>query len=95
MDINQLGYKDFRIDINLKDYSKRKSIISYITKNPHLTYIFSSIGHADLQLNIRVSHLDDVHNIMADLNSKFPDIIRDYTYLHFPIVYKQNYMPLE
>ena len=93
MDINQLGYKDFRIDIDLKDYKKRKSIISYITKNPHLTYIFTSIGHSDLQLNIRVKHLDDVHNIMADLNTKFPDLIRDYRYLHFPIVYKQNYMP--
>lgn len=95
IDIGQLGFKDFRIDMDLKDYTKRKQIISYISRKPHLTFIFTSIGHADLQLNFRVKHLDDIHEIMRDLNEKFPECIRDYRYLHFPMVHKQNYMPME
>jgi DNA-binding Lrp family transcriptional regulator len=93
IDITQLGFKDFRIDMDLKDYDKRDTIVRYIAKNPCLTYIFSSIGHADLQFHIRVRHLDDVHTIMSDLNEKFPQIIRDYRYVHIPKIYKQNYMP--
>jgi DNA-binding Lrp family transcriptional regulator len=95
IDIDQLGFKDFRIDMDLKDYTKKKQVISYVTRNPHLTYIFTSIGHADLQMNFRVKHLDDVHEIMRDLNEKFPEGIRDYRYLHFPKVFKQNYVPME
>ena len=93
LNANLIGYKDFRIDIDLKNYSQRDKIINYISKNPNLIYIFTSIGHADVQFHIRVKHLDDVHRIMRDLNYAFPDMIRDYKYVHIPKIYKQNYMP--
>ena len=95
IDPSLIGYKDFRIDVDLKDFTKRDIIFRYITRNPNLTYIFTSIGHADVQFHVRVEKLDDVHIIMSNLNAKFPDAIRDYKYVYIPKIYKQNYMPGE
>ncbi len=95
MDISKLGFKDFRIDFDFKDYNQRKQIVRYIIRNPHLTDIFTSIGHADLQLHVRVKNIDTVHKIMNDLNIAFPDIVRNYGYIHISKIYKQNYMPFE
>ena len=95
MDISKLGFIDFRIDFDLKDYNQRKQIVEYIKHNPYLTYIFTSIGHADLQLHVRVKNIDNVHEIMKDINTAFPDIVRNYWYIHIPKIYKQNYMPFE
>jgi len=95
IDASKIGCKDFRIDVDLKDFTQREKIFRYITQNPNLTYIFTSIGHADVQFHIRVQRLDDVHVIMSNLNARFPDMIRDYKYVYIPNIYKQNYMPEE
>jgi DNA-binding Lrp family transcriptional regulator len=94
LDIAKIGYSDFRIDIDLIDYTHRDSLLEYILKNPALTYIFTSIGHSDIQFNVRVFGIDDVHAIMNDLCTQFPQSIRDYQYIHIPKIYKQSYMPL-
>ena len=94
LDIAKIGYSDFRIDIDLTNYTHRDSLLAYIQKNPYLTYIFTSIGHSDIQFNVRVFGIDDVHAIMNDLCTQFPQSIRDYQYIHIPQIYKQSYMPL-
>jgi DNA-binding Lrp family transcriptional regulator len=95
LDISKLGYQWFKIDIDLKDYSKRNKIINYIKKNPNLIIIDESAGVADLELEFHLKNLNDLHKIMEDINIKFPNIVKNYRYIYATDVYKMHYMPEE
>ena len=95
LNISKLGYQWFKVDIDLKDYSKRKNIIDYIKINPHLIIVDESAGVADLELEFHLKNLNELHLIMEDLYSKFPNIIKNYRYIYATNVYKMHYMPEE
>jgi Lrp/AsnC family leucine-responsive transcriptional regulator len=94
LDVSKIGYSDFRIDLDLVDFKQREDIIKNLLTFPSLTYVFTSIGHSDIQFNLRVKGIDDVHVILNEINTSFPDVIRDYKYIHIPKIHKQNYMPI-
>jgi DNA-binding Lrp family transcriptional regulator len=93
LNIEKLGYEWFKVDIDLKDYSKRKNIIEYIKSNPHLVIIDESAGVADLELEFHLKNLNQLHMIMEDLNSKFPNIVKNYRYIYATDVFKMHYIP--
>ena len=93
VDISKLGYQWFKVDIDLKDYSKRKNILDYIRTNPHLIIVDESAGVADLELEFHLKNLNELHKIMEDINSKFPNIVKNYRYIYATNVYKMHYMP--
>jgi len=93
IDISKLGYQWFKVDIDLKDYSKRKNILDYIRTNPHLIIVDESAGVADLELEFHLKNLNELHKIMEDINSKFPNIVKNYRYIYATNVYKMHYMP--
>jgi len=93
LNIAKLGYQWFKVDIDLKDYSKRKNIIDYIKTNPHLIIVDESAGVADLELEFHLKNLNELHIIMEDLNSKFPKIVKNYRYIYATNVYKMHYIP--
>ena len=93
LNISELGYQWFKIDIDLKDYSKSNNIINYIKKNPNLIIIDESAGVADLELEFHLKNLNDLHKIMEDINVKFPNIVKNYRYIYATDVYKMHYMP--
>ena len=75
-----IGYKWFKVDINLKDYNKIHQIINYLEINPHLSYIDKTFGYADLELELIVKNVNQLNEIIEDISSKFPKMIRSYTY---------------
>ena len=95
IDYSKLGYRFFKVNINLNDYKQRFRIISYIKYNPHLIMIDKSIGYYDLELDFWVKNLDQIHKIMDNLTVKFPDIIKNYNYVHNPRLHKMLYLPEE
>ena len=95
IDYSKLGYQFFKLNIDLNDYNEREKIISYIKYNPHLEMIDKSIGYYDLELDFWVEGLDQIHEIMDNLTLKFPNVIKNYTYVHDPIKYKMLYLPEE
>ena len=95
IDYSKLGYQFFKVNINLNKYNNRGRIISYIKNDPHLIMIDKSIGYFDLELDFWVDNLDQFHEIMNNLTIKFSDSIKNYSYVHDPILYKMLYIPEE
>ena len=75
-----IGYKWFKVDLYLKDYNKIHQIIKYLETNPNLSYIDKTFGYADLELELIVKNVDQLKQIIEDISSKFPKMIRSYTY---------------
>ena len=95
LDISKIGYKQFKVDIDFKDYIKIDTVTRYITSNPHLYYITKTAGHSDLEPTFRVKNLDYLHEIMEDVSKKFPHVIKNYKYFNVTKMHKLHYMPEE
>jgi Lrp/AsnC family transcriptional regulator for asnA, asnC and gidA len=95
LDYMKLGYQNFKVDIHFKQYKDIMDIIKYITKNPHLYYINKTVGHADLEIEFYVKTINHLHQIMTDLVTKFPGIIKYYTTYNILNFIKRQFMPEE
>jgi len=80
LDLDKLGYQVWKVDFYLSEYTKTNQIIKYLEKNPLLYSVDFTIGYADLELEINVKNINQLHEIIDDLHSKFPKIIRSYSY---------------
>jgi len=88
LDLDKLGYQVWKVDFYLSEYTKINQIVNYIEKNPLLYCVDYTIGYADLELEINVKNINELHDIIEDLHSKFPRIIRNYTYFRGVKYYK-------
>lgn len=80
IDIDKIGYEHYKIDIWLKELSKRREIWRYIQENPHVTFINTSAGYADLEIEFNIKNLDGLLEIMDELQAKFMNAVRKFTY---------------
>jgi len=94
-DPSKLDYQMYKADINLVDYSKKREIINYISKNPHLLLLTKSAGYADLELDFVVKNVEQFHDIIKDLIKKFPNSIKNYDYFYESNLHKVVYIPQE
>jgi len=88
LDLDKIGYQVWKVDFYLSEYTKINQIIKYIEKNPLLYCVDYTIGYADLELEINVKNITQLHEIIEDLHSKFPKIIRNYSYFRGVKYYK-------
>lgn len=93
INLDMIGYKLYKADINLRNYKKIVNILNYIIKDPHLIRVDYSIGESDLELEFHVSNLNHFERIMQDLSETFSDSIRNYKYLSASKIHNKNYMP--
>jgi DNA-binding Lrp family transcriptional regulator len=93
IDISKLGLKHFKVDIHLKEHSQRKYIMSYIKSNPYLVFISTSAGVSDLELEFHLESSDKVDQIMEEISTKFPGIIRNYDYFMVSKIHKVRCIP--
>ena len=95
LDIVKLGYKWFKIDIQLKEYMQRNKIINYIKQNPNLLCIMTSTGLSHLEFEFHLKNTALVYDTMMDIINKFPNAVRNYTYFSVRKAHKLSYMPEE
>ena len=93
VDISKFGLKTFKVDIHLKEHSQRKRIMNYVKYNPNLTFIGTSAGVSDLELELDLEDSFKVNQIMEDINIKFPGAIRKFEYFMSGEDYKLRNMP--
>lgn len=93
IDSAKLGYKDFKVDIWLKELSKRKKIWNYIKYNPYVTFINTSAGYADLEVEFTIENSDKLIDVMEEVSSKFPGAIRKYIHWNAKKLYKLRSLP--
>jgi DNA-binding Lrp family transcriptional regulator len=80
IDYPKIGYQWYKADIVLKDSEKRQKIVEYIENNPNLIHRILSLGYIDLELTFALNNANQLHQIIGELSSKFPDTIRNYKY---------------
>ena len=95
INFEKIGYGEYKLDINLGDYSKRPVIINYVKKNPNLVHISKSAGVSDVELTFHVQNLEQLLEIISDIQNRIPNVIRNYRYLHIRKQHKWENMPLD
>jgi len=93
LDIGSLGYKEFKLDIYLKETSKRKKMIDYLSNNPNIVCISTSAGYADIETEFEIENADKMLETIEDVKSKFPGVIRKYTYFSKQKFHKMRCIP--
>jgi DNA-binding Lrp family transcriptional regulator len=88
LDLDKLGYQTWKVDFYLSEYTKLSQIVKYLEKNPLLYCVDYTMGYADLELEINVRDISQLHDIIEDLHSKFPKIIRNYSFFRGIKFYK-------
>jgi DNA-binding Lrp family transcriptional regulator len=93
IDWTKIGYRQYDIEINLKDYSKKNDIINYIRKNQHILFIMHSVGRGvDLDFEFILRDITHLQDIITDLSDKFPESIKNFRYFSTEKVHKWNHI---
>lgn len=95
IDYSKIGYNLYRLQIFLKDHTQIKNISDYVESNPNLIRRIITIGNVDLEFIFFFKTLNDFQNFISDLSSKFPGIIKNYSYITHTKTYKHQYSPDE
>lgn len=93
IDFSKLGYRGYRVDINLKEYKRRQQIINYITSNPNLMDNDETVGYADIQVAFYLTSDKELQPIIDDIASKFPNVIKNYNYFTVLRSYQWKFLP--
>jgi len=88
LDLDKLGYQTWKVDFYLSEYTKLNQIVQYLEKNPLLYCVDYTIGYADLEIEINVRDNSQLHDIIENLHSKFPKLIRNYSFFRGIKFYK-------
>jgi DNA-binding Lrp family transcriptional regulator len=81
IDFSKLEYKLYRLDINLNEDIKKQPIIEFLEKNPQLRSLYGSIGDAaDIEIEIILEDVNQIHKILDTISQKFPNSIKEYKY---------------
>ena len=89
-----LDYKIYRLDIYLKNHKMRHKINDFITDSPLIYSSYISLGDAaDLEYEIFLKNLNQLHQIIESVTMKFPDCIKNYRYYTIIEKHKNTYIP--
>jgi len=93
IDTSKLGLLHFKVDIWLKEISKRKKIWNILKYNPHVIFFNTSAGYADLEMEFVIEDTDKLVDTIENLYQQFPSAIRKYIYFRAKKNYKFRSLP--
>jgi DNA-binding Lrp family transcriptional regulator len=93
IDSNKLGFKPFNVNLSLRNYDKKNSIISYLSSIPFIWEIHKAVGGCDLEVSVFTLNFEHFHELMENIRSKFPEDITNYDYLYVTKIHKTNSLP--
>ncbi len=93
INLSKLGFNHFAVHIWLKELSKRRKIWNLLKFNPYVTFINTSAGYADLEVEFTIEDSDKLIDIIENLSLKFPGAIRKYLYFRAKKIYKFRCLP--
>jgi len=79
IDTSVLGYQHYKVFLKLQNMNKqvKTKLLEYLRQNKNTIYITDAIGLADLEFELQVKNSLELHNILRELRTTFPDVIRD------------------
>jgi hypothetical protein len=79
----------------LKEYSRYNDIVSFVEKNPKMVQINGTLGYVDLEMQVIVRNLGEVHDFIESIMKQFPNAIRSYSYFCLLETHKFMLLDLE
>jgi DNA-binding Lrp family transcriptional regulator len=96
IDILKTNYREYNVEVNLKDYGKKYEIIEYIRKYKNIADISESFGRGvDLEFRLTLEDVTQLHEIINDLSSRFPETIKNFSYFSHLKTHKYNRIPFK
>jgi Lrp/AsnC family transcriptional regulator for asnA, asnC and gidA len=88
LDLQKIGYREYKIDIILQKHEELHKIIKHVETNPNLIAHYKTVGYVDLELVFYLKNISELHKLMEDLSIKFPNTIKTYTYASLVEIHK-------
>ena len=93
IDVEKIGFKSFKVDIFLNESSKRKELWNFFRYNPYVTFINTSAGYADLEIEFTIENTDKLIELIEEVSKKYQNAIKKYTYFTTAGYYKLQCLP--
>lgn len=90
---SKIWFEEFYVDIWLKELSKRRKIWDYLKYNPYVTFINTTAGYVDIEIEFVIENSDRLIDIIEEVSSRFPGAIRKYLYWSKKNWYKLRCIP--
>ena len=94
IDLSNLGYLWYKIQLDLEDVSKISNIIQYASGHPNIVYAYEIIGGYDLELELEVENYEQFKKILDEIRDRFSKEIRYCDHFLFSEEFKIIYMPM-
>jgi DNA-binding Lrp family transcriptional regulator len=93
IDYAKLGLQYYKLDIYLRDHKYTAPMTAYLRNKPYLQCLNIAIGWADIEPELIVKDIGELGQIMNELNSRFPNSMKRYTYWILEERFKERWLP--
>ncbi|HIH47801.1 TPA: Lrp/AsnC family transcriptional regulator [Candidatus Woesearchaeota archaeon] len=91
--VNKLGYTSYRIDLELISTQENPRLFEFCKQHKNIYQINKSIGGANFELEVMVTGLQELLQIIEEIKRTFKGIIDDVDYFSFSTFHILNYIP--
>ena len=95
VDYEKIGFERYKVFIRAKnlEQKKEKTFIQYSKMHPYILYYSRSIGANDVELELIVRDSLHLRQVIAEIRSRFGDIIKSFETMKIHSEYKLNFYP--
>lgn len=93
IDVSQIKLEHFKVDIFLNQPSKRKQLWRELELLPNIIFINTSVGYADIEIEMIVKSSDEIIEKMDKIMSKYENLIKKYNFYTGSKFYKIRCLP--
>jgi len=78
LNINKIGYQLHKLCIYLNSFDKKSEemITEYLKINPNTIHLIKCVGDWELEVEIEHNNIIKIHEYIAELRNKFPEVIK-------------------
>jgi Lrp/AsnC family leucine-responsive transcriptional regulator len=93
IDINMLGYKFYKVDFYLNNFSKIKKMNDFARLNKNIVYRMRTVGGPGFEIEVMVRDSYELNDLIMKIRKEFPYVIKNYRVHEFEKTIKQVYLP--
>jgi len=93
LDYSKLGLNLYKVDFYLKDHKQRNTIIKYLKTKPYFIVLNVAMGWSDIEPEFVLKNVDELVEKIEDINSIFPNVIKNYEYWETATIHKFRWLP--
>jgi len=93
LDPSKLGYRYFKVDLELEDINIIPSLNQFIIHHPNIIYRDIAIGGSDFEFDCELQNQGELYALLDEIKALFPGKIRKYHYYTALKIYKYSYFP--